>query len=118
MSDLKSKILEAQDRKFEKVFIKEWDTDVYVGPMTGKDKDKYDESISELTVEGARQMNLENFRAKLLVHVLYEDPEGKVKIFNEEDADELGKKSYVILEKLWNVAKKMNGMDDEEVQKK
>lgn len=119
MSDLKSKILDSFDCVVQEVFVPEWDVTVFVRSMSGKDKDAFDESITEMSPDGTKKMNLENFRAKLLVKSLCTDQTGKELIFSEEDIPAVSAKNADVLVRLYGISAKLNGMVlEEEIEKK
>ena len=116
MSDKKSlrdKILAASDLKRELVEVPEWGMSVYVATMTGTERDAFESST--VTVRGKKKdINLNNFRARFLVKVLV-DETGE-RIFSDADATDLGKKNSTILTRLFEVAQKLNGLGDEDVE--
>ena len=57
---------------------------------------------------------MENLSASLLVRVLCSDPEGKTRIFTDDDVEELGSKSAKAINYLQEEAKKLNGVTEED----
>jgi hypothetical protein len=105
-------ILAAQDLKNEKVEVPEWGGYVFVRCMTGTERDAFENEA--YVVKGKNvEINPENFRARLLVKVLA-DEQGK-RIFTDEDLISLGAKSARILDRLFAVATRINGLSREDV---
>jgi hypothetical protein len=99
---LKTKILSADDIKFQTVPVPEWDTTLRVYVMTGAERDAFESGV--LAVSPDRRQ--ENMRARLLVHCL-RDEQG-TRIFEASDADALGAKSGAALSRLFDVAADLN----------
>lgn len=105
-------ILKADDIKRELVEVKDWGGSVYVKAMTGAERDKFEED--SLVRRGKRrETNLLNFRARLVVRTVVGD-DGK-RLFADDDADALGEKSAAVLDRLYDVAARLSGISDEDV---
>jgi hypothetical protein len=96
-------ILEAQDLKTETINVPEWGCDVTLRAMTGTERDAFDQS---LVLDGQR--NIENLRARLLVKTIVD--ESGQRLFADEDAVALGKKSAAALDRCFDVAQRLNGL--------
>lgn len=107
MNDLKEKIFLADDHKVEKVVVPEWGVTVYVKSLTSRESDAWEES-NTVKVGNEYQANRDNMRARYLVRCLV-DEEG-TRIFVDIDAVELGKKSGAVIDRLWTIAAKLNGV--------
>ena len=113
--DIRTQIFEAKDSPTEEVFVKEWTPEpLYVRAMSGIEKDSWERSLFIENEEGNIEKNLANFRGKLLVRVLCSDIAGKIRIFTDADADELGEKSAASLDKCIDIAKKLNGLSEKD----
>ena len=106
-------ILSADDSKREKVAVPEWGGDLYVATMSGAARDAWEQSLV-IRKNGKTEPNLENMRARLVVACLVDEAGNR--IFKDEDAAALGKKSSKVLERLAKVAQKLNGIGDTELE--
>lgn len=114
----KDAILSAQDIPQESVFVPEWNGNVLVRGMSGLERDALEASMMEEKKQKGgkttREMNLANFRGKLLVRSIV-DPEGK-RLFGDSEAEALGRKSAAALERVVSVAMRLSGLRDEDVE--
>ena len=102
----KAKILAADDNKLETVPVPEWGGDVCIKVLTGTDRDAFEEAYSD--------QKMKNFRSRFLVLTLC-DEKGE-RLFTEKEVDELGKKSAVVLARLFDKAWSLNAFRNEDVQ--
>lgn len=106
-------ILAAQDIQTEEVEVPEWGGSVLVRGMTGAERDAFEESV--LTGKGRkRDVNLKNFRARLIVKSVV-NRKGE-RVFTHADIDALGQKSAAALARVFDVATRLSGMSDEDVE--
>ena len=106
-------ILKASDIQTEEVPVPEWGGTVLVRGMTGAERDAFEEEM--ITGKGKnRDVNLTNFRARLIVKSVV-DKDGK-RLFTAADMVALGKKSAAAIERVWEVAMRLSGMSDEDVE--
>jgi len=111
-------ILEADDSSLEPLEVPEWNGTVYVRAMTSAEKDAYDRLMVRIGERGQTAVNaqrLDNVRALLAVRVLCDKDGGR--LFKDTDAAALGKKSSKALQRVWDVARKLSGFDEEETEK-
>jgi len=106
-------ILQAQDLPTERVFVEEWGGEVIVRGLTAAERDQFEQSIVETRGKDTR-VNLRNIRAKL-VTLCVVDEEGK-RLFKDEDAELLGRKSAVALNRIFEVAQRLSGLRPEDVE--
>lgn len=106
-------ILQAQDLPTEDVEIPEWGGTIRVRGLTGAERDAFEQSIVETRGKNTR-MNLRNIRAKLVALTVV-DEDGN-RIFNDEDAEALGKKSAAALDRIFAVAQRLSGLRPEDVE--
>lgn len=106
----KDAILQADDLPTEVVNIPEWGGDVIVRTMPGTERDQFEQEVMEIT-EGKKKAK--NIRSLLCVRVLVDD-EGE-RIFTDEDAQALGKKSSLVLDRIYDIAQRLNGVTAEDV---
>lgn len=95
------------DRKHEDVHVPEWDGDVRVIGLTGTDRDAYEASFVDAKGKPAAQ-RLRNIRAKLLVKCLV-DEDGK-RLFTDDKAQVLGAKNGAVVDRLFDVARRLSGI--------
>ena len=106
-----AEILAIDDLKTEVVHIPEWDTSVYIRALNGTERDQFE--IDSLKRKGKDiEANMENLRARL-VSLTATDEKGE-RFF--EDATKLGKKNAFALDRLFNVARKLSGIGNAEVE--
>jgi len=105
-------ILAVDDLPKEQVHVKAWGGDVIVRGMTGQERDLWEESIQKRKRED-ETFSLENIRAELLSMVLI-DADGK-NLFTRKDIDVIGKKSADPLTLLFDVARRLSGVNEEDV---
>jgi primosomal protein N'' len=106
-------ILQAQDLPTEQVHVPEWGGDVLVRALTGAERDRFEQSIVEQRGKSTR-MNLQNIRAKLVALTVV-DEQGN-RIFKDEDVKWLGNKSAAALDRIFEVAQRLSGLRDEDVE--
>ena len=108
----KAEILTKQDLKTEDVFIPEWDAWITVRSMSASQRDTFEAGTIERNGKEVRT-NLENIRARLCVLCMVgEDGE---QLFDEADDHALGLKSAAALQRVFEVAQRLNGMREEDV---
>lgn len=111
----KDQILSSEDLPFEEMEMPEWGGKVNVRGLTGKERDAFEESIADKSgEEGAPKVNLNNFRAKLVVLTVV-DENGK-RVFSDTDADALGKKSARAINRVFEKARKLSGIGKDDVE--
>lgn len=111
MTDIRSQILEADDLPSEEVVVPEWNTTVFVRSMTGRDRDMFEAKMLKANEAGK---HLENFRARLTVFCAI-DEEGK-RIFADSDIAALGEKSGRALDRIFEVASRLNKMREVDIE--
>lgn len=109
----KEAILAAQDLKHEVVEVPEWGGQVGVRMMTGTERDAFEDEVFKMRGKNVEQ-NLKNFRSRLLVRTLT-DGEGN-RLFNDNEISVLGGKSAPVLDRLFTVSQKLNGIGPKDVE--
>ena len=105
----RDEILGLDDRKPVKVPVPEWGTDVWVRPMSAAERDALDSE----TIERREGRKPSNWRARLAVKVICrEDGE---RLFNNDDADALGKKSQLAIDRVIEAASRSNALADKDI---
>lgn len=105
-------ILAADDHEYEVVPCPEWGGEVRLRSLTGAERDAYEQSLVQ-TRGKSREMNLRNARAKL-VALCAVDEDGK-RLFTDADVNALGKKNAKPLDRLFDVARRLSGLSEDDV---
>ena len=111
-------ILQAKDLPYEDVAVPEWGGKVRVRALTGAERDRFEASIVEQRGKAGPRLNTANIRAKL-VALCCVDEQGN-RLFSDEDAELLGRKSAAALNRVFEVAQRLSGLtqaDMEELEK-
>lgn len=110
----KAAIAAAQDGDiFEDVEVPEWGGTVRIRVMTGRERDAWEASL--MTRKGKRmEFTYTNYRASLLVRCIV-DEDGK-RLFGDHDIGTLSEKSAPAIERLFEAARKINRLNDEDVE--
>ena len=108
----KDDILAAQDCRIEQVSVPEWGGHVFVRMMTGAERDSFETAWTSAKSGG--QVGLANFRARMAVLTL-SDEAGKP-LFSERDILALSAKSAAALDRVMDVAMRLNRMGDKDVE--
>lgn len=110
---LKDTILGADDLAYEDRDVPEWGVKVRVHGLTGTDRDAY-EARAVAVKRGSQdvELRLQDFRSRLLVKCLH-DPETGERVFDDKDVAKLGRKSGVVIDRLFDVARRLSGMSQE-----
>lgn len=110
MSLTAEQILAADDLKRELVPTPEWGGEVFVVTMTGEERDAFEASC----VNGSGgKPDLANFRAKLAARTVCDD-NGKL-LFTQAEVTALGKKSCSPLDRIADVAARLNYLGEKDV---
>lgn len=104
---LRETILGYQDGESKLVYVPEWGEKVTVRSLTAGERDRY-----ELSHEKWRDAG--TVRSRLVVMSCY-DEDGN-RLFKDEDADALAKKSASAVGRLFEIARKLSGMTEEDVE--
>lgn len=96
-------ILGADDIQTRTVDVPEWGGKVKVRGLSGAERDAWEVAVGEGGPRGKR-----NARAKLIVRCLVDDDGNR--LFGDEEAGALGKKSGSAIARLFNVACELSGI--------
>lgn len=109
----RDEILKADDIKTEVVEVPEWGGTVLVRGLTGRERDSFEASIME---RRGKQLvpNVANVRAKLACRCII-DENGR-RVFSDQDADELGEKNASAMNRVYDVASRLSGMTDDDLE--
>ena len=108
----KSEILAQDDLKTEELFVPEWDAWVKVRTLNASERDHF-EAGSQTGSGRKMRLNLENIRARLCLLCLV-DEEGN-RLFDDGDVFPLGGKSASALDRIFDVARRLNKMTDADI---
>lgn len=108
MALTREQILAADDIKRQAVKVPEWGGDVFVKVMTGEERDAFE---LDTLAEGRDRRNI---RAKLLARCLCDD-NGK-RLFTDAEIAALAAKSGGALNRLFDVAIKLNRIGNDEIE--
>jgi hypothetical protein len=103
----KAAILAAKDTKLSApIPVPEWGGDVFCKTLSGTERDAFEESYSENKMRA--------FRCRFLVLTLSDD-KGE-RLFTDSETTDLGKKSSVVINRLFDAAWKHNAFTTEAVE--
>jgi hypothetical protein len=105
-------ILGADDLPTRDVDVPEWGGTVRIRALSGKERDAFEASIAQQKGRSTRA-NLENLRARLVAKCAI-GPDGK-RLFSDSAAVALGQKSAAALDRVFEAARKLNRMTDDDV---
>ena len=108
----KDEILAASDMTFEEVDVPEWGGAVRVKSMSGAERDLFESFLTDIKGKDVKQ-NFNNVRAKLVACTAV-DENGSL-LFDVIDVAALGKKSAIALNRVFQVAQKLNGIGQDAV---
>jgi hypothetical protein len=106
-------ILSVDDKVFEDIEVPEWGGTVRVRGMSGQQRDDYEASIIQQNGND-RKVNLSNARAKLVARCLVD--ESGALLFTSDDVRALGRKSARALERVFDKARELSGMSEQDVE--
>lgn len=110
----KQAILDVDDLKTEDIEVPEWGGAVRLRTLTGGERDKFEADSMTMNKKGTPQMNLVNMRARLVA--LCAVDEGGKRMFSDSEVTRLGSKSALAINRLFDAARKLNGMTEEDVE--
>lgn len=109
----REQILEAADRRTQDVEVPEWGGTVRVRALSGSERDDYEAGIVQLRSDGTRKFTLQNARARLVSLSICNEDNGRM--FSDADIAALGAKSASALERVFDVARKLSGLTEDDV---
>jgi hypothetical protein len=104
----KAEILAASDLETVTVDVPEWGGAVVIRAMSGLQRDLYETSLMQQQDDGTYKVNTENMRAKLVCFTAVD--EAGISLFSGDELALLAAKSAAVLERLFDVAQKINGL--------
>ncbi len=109
----KQQILEAKDLPCEPVEVPEWGGSVDIRGLTGTERDQFEDETCKQRGKDV-SVNMDNVRARLCARCMI-DEKGE-RLFSDSDVIELGKKSGLALGRVFNVAQRLSGLTQKDVQ--
>lgn len=106
MALTRDSILRADDLPREEVAVPEWGGAVWVRTLTAAERDAFEASVNP----GKGRKNLANFRARLAVLCVV-DEKGE-RLFQDEDAAALGRRSAAALDRITDAALRLSGLSE------
>jgi hypothetical protein len=106
-------ILKADGLRTEEVPVPEWGGSVLVRELRGRERDEWEASLA---VQRGRQMvpDVANMRAKLVARTVIGD-DGEP-VFSQQDVNALGELSAAALDRVFEVASKLSGLNADAVE--
>ena len=101
----KNAILKTDDRVQEEVEVPEWGGHVIVRSISGAERDNFEKGLSD----DKGKVNISNIRAKLCAITMV-DADRKPLFSGTSDVVALGNKSAAALDRVFTVAKRLNGL--------
>jgi hypothetical protein len=108
----RDQILRKRDLKRETVNVPEWGGDVIVRELSGAERDSFEQSIVDTRGKSAKA-NLANIRGKLCARCICDEQGNRV--LDDADAVALGEQSASSLQRVFNVAQRLCGMSQSDV---
>lgn len=108
----RDQILASADLEKQLVSVPEWGGDVFVRSLTGAERDKFESGMIEQRGK-SQSVNLSNVRAKLAAMTICD--EAGDRIFSDMDVKMLAGKSALALNRVFEVARKLSGLAEEDV---
>lgn len=105
MSNIRQKILNAQDIRSETVAVPEWDVTVEVRGLTGTQRAR----LMKSGFDARGTVDFERLYPELLIASVF-DPESGTAVFGEADRDLLNAKSGAAIERIAQVAMRVSGL--------
>lgn len=106
-------LLAAPDVPVEDLYVPEFGGYVRVKGLTAAERDDYEFSLVKTKGKNVEQ-NFANARARLVALAVV-DSQGQ-RLFSDRDVALLGTKSAVALTRIWDVARRLAGMSEEDVE--
>lgn len=113
----KEQILSVDDRKTEVVSVPEWGGDVIVRSLTAKEKEEWENSLTDVDVKNSKvklKVNYGTIMARLVALTVI-DGAGNL-LFTHSDITRLSEKSGVAVDRVCAVAKRLGGITDQDLE--
>lgn len=110
-------IVATQDKEYEDVEVPEWGGTVRIAAMSGTDRDRWELSMMQADESSERgfKMNFDAYsRVRLVALCLVDDNFQRVFV-TDKQVEALGQKSGAVMDRLYNVAQRVNGITDADI---
>lgn len=104
-------IFQKEDLVTEKLEVPEWDGFVFVKSLTGKERDKFEQTF--LNRSPGKKRDIRGLKALLVVMSTVDSKGGA--IFRQEDVEGLNKKSAAGIDRIFRVAQRLSGLTQEDI---
>ena len=106
-------LLKIVDLQTEDVWVPEWNSWVRVRGLNGAERDQFESSVVEM--HGKKVVvKSENMRAKLVALCVVDESGGR--LFSDRDVEALGQKSASALQRVFEVAQRLSGLTEADVE--
>jgi hypothetical protein len=109
----REQILAANDLRTEVVEVPEWGGPVKVRSLTGRERDRYQETVIKMRGTDP-QIVLRDLRVKLIARTAIGD-DGKL-LFGDDDVEALANKNAAALERVFTAAQRLCGLSATDVE--
>lgn len=110
MELLKEDIINRDDRTLTKINVPEWGGHIYIRPLSGIERVAYEESVAALPKDEKNGIQvITRFLAMVLT-----DSKGD-RLFSENDHNELAKKRWDVIMRIFNKAGRINAIDEKSI---
>lgn len=106
---LREDILAARDGKLEPLDVPEWGQKVWIRTLSGSERD----ALETLIYQGNKRGGAPNIRAEFAVRCLSD--EAGERLFKDNEALLLGKKSGAALDRIFEASRRLNKFDQQDV---
>ena len=110
-------IVASQDKEYQDVDVPEWGGTVRIATMSGEDRDRWELSMMQADDSSERGFKL-NFdaysRVRLVAMCLVDDNFNRI-FATKEQIEKLSQKSGKVMDLLYDVAQRVNGITDEDI---
>lgn len=109
----RDQILKVEDTQYETVSAPEWGGKVRVRGALAIERDEYEQSLNSTKIDDDGKVtiagNYSNAKARFVVKCVVDEKGNR--IFKDEDAETLGKKSSAVINRVFQRIAKLSGMD-------
>jgi hypothetical protein len=109
----KGDIFNVRDRATEPVDVPEWGGRVWVRTLTSAERDEYEAGMVRV-VKGKAEPNVANARARFVALVCC-DEQGQ-RLFDDDDAGQLGDRGSPAIDRIFEAGKRLNRMNAGDVE--
>lgn len=108
-------ILGKDDREYKDVEVPEWGGSVRLRAMSSKARDAYEARIYMSRQKDGDEGAMDNVRASLVAQCMCDEEGNNLKL-GKKQVEALGGQSAAVVNRLFDVARKLNGISDSDVE--